>query len=217
MSGNSIAIGLQGARQNWPEFLARLWPVVMYMTGLLFCRLLIEFGGRKKISPIATLTLGIEIAILLPIALISGVRGHVTQELQVAYVALLALAMGIQNAALTHFSDLTLHTGFVTGTLLKAAEHGAGYLTWLSDEMRRSGARRALSRSPNEKSFRHGLYLLFVWIMYVCGAAFGTFGVLAWAFRTLFVAIGGLGIVIAMDLKHPLAQKELAEQTAQTG
>lgn len=217
MSGNSIAIGLQGARQNWPEFLARLWPVVMYVTGLLCCRLLIEFGSRKKISSIATVALGAEISMLLPVALISGVSGHVAQNLQVAYVALLALAMGVQNGALTHFSNLTVHTGFVTGTLLKIAQHGAGYLTWLNDEARRSGVNRALSRSLKQQSFRDGMYLLFVWIMYVCGAAFGTFGVLAWTFRTLFIAIAGLGVVIAMDLNRPLAQKEAEEQTAETG
>ena len=217
MSGNSIAIGMQGARQNWPEFLARVWPVCMYFLGLLFCRLLIEFGGRKKISSIATVTLGVELGMLLPVALISGVSGQVAQSLQITYVALLALAMGIQNAALTHFSNLTLHTGFVTGTLLKAAEHGAAHLGWLSDETRRSGASRALSRSPQQQSFRQGAYLLFVWLTYVCGAALGTFAVLLWTFRTLFIAVAGLLIVIAMDLERPLAKKEEQEQTAHPG
>lgn len=216
MSGNSIAIGIQGTRHNWPEFLAHGWPVLMYFVGLLFCRLLIEFAGRKKIASIATVTLGIEVCMLLPVAVLSGRPGHVAPDLQVAYVALLALAMGVQNAALTHFSNLTLHTGFVTGTLLKAAQHAAGFFTWLHDESGRSGAIHALSQSAKHREFRHSAYLILVWMIYVTGAAFGTFAVFKYSFRTLFVVIGTLTVVTGMDLKRPLANNEVQDQAAQS-
>lgn len=217
MSGNSVAIGIQAIRQNVPEVLARLWPVFMYVVGLLFCRLLIEFGSRKNIRRIAAVAIGFEVALLLPVAVFSKAGEPVPQNMQVTYVALLALAMGVQNAALTHFSHLTLHTGFVTGTLLKVAEQGAKYLTWLNDEIREQNALRALVQSPQQESFRETLILIGIWFAYVVGAATGTATFFAFRFRALLAGMAGLAIVIAMDLQQPLATKEEQEQAAPAG
>jgi len=214
MSGNSIAIGIEGIRQNWPELLARLWPVAMYVAGLLFCRLLVEFGARKKVSRIATVTIAIEMLLLLPPLVISGADFHVSQPQQVLYVALLALAMGMQNAALTHFSNLTLNTGFVTGTLVKAAEQSAKYLTWLYDELRRRPTLKAILESRQQESFREAYILLGMWVVYVTGAACGTLAFFSFAVRALIAALAALLSVIGLDMKHPLALQEEKQQLA---
>ncbi|MBV8809131.1 MAG: DUF1275 domain-containing protein, partial [Acidobacteriaceae bacterium] len=102
MSGNSIAIGIHAVSQNWIEMLRRITPVLAYFLGLLFCRLLIEFGARKGVRSIATVAICFEIALLIPVCAVSGLRPDTAIELSLAYIGMLALAMGIQNAALTH-------------------------------------------------------------------------------------------------------------------
>ncbi len=214
MSGNSVAIGIQAVRQNVPEFLTRLWPVVIYFSALLFCRLLLEFGARKKITRMATVTTGIEVVLLLFVAAGAPPAKHVPQNLQVIYVALLASAMGIQNAAMTHFSNLTLHTGFVTGTLVKASEQAAKYLAWLTDEIRKQNSWRPVLQSPRHKAFQQASILGGIWLAYVFGAAAGAFTFLGFTFRALFFAIAGLLLVIGMDMVQPLAVREEQEQAA---
>src|SRR5581483_6953918 len=98
------------------------------------------------------------------------------------FVALLAAAMGVQNAAVTHFSAITLHTGFVTGTLVKFAEYGAKYLSWLFDEIKTApcgrgsvpGFVRVLRHSGRQDHFRLTVYLAAIWLCYVVGASCGT-------------------------------------------
>src|ERR1700685_651255 len=114
MSGNSVELGIQFASQNWPEVIRRFWPVVTYVIGLVFCRILVQFGARQHIRSIASIAWFSEIALLIPACLSPNDPGA-QSSLSFAFVGLLASAMGIQNATLTHFSSVTPNTGFVTG------------------------------------------------------------------------------------------------------
>ena len=214
MSGNTVAIGIQSVSQDWAETLRRITPVAAYFLGLLFCRLLIEFGARKRVRSIATVAICCEIALLIPVFAIPGVRADTAINLSLAYVGLLALAMGIQNGALTHFSTLTLHTGFVTGTLVKCAERTAKYLTWAFDEVvehRRSLA-AVIRGSGKEKQFQLSAWLSLIWLAYVAGAVCGAFSDYRFSLRSLIVPIAALLGVVAMDLRNPLALKDEQEQ-----
>ncbi len=175
MSGNSVAVGIQAASQNWPEMVHRLWPVLFYVAGLLLCRILIEIGARERIRAIASLAFLGEIALLVPACLATSSHAAADSYL---YIALLALAMGVQNAALTRFSSLTLHTGFVTGTLLKMSEEFTKFLTWAFDQLRRSGnsVGSVLARSRDQKPFRMAVWLAMIWSLYVVGACCGALG-----------------------------------------
>lgn len=217
MSGNSVAIGIHSVSGEVAATLRRIWPVVTYFAGLLFCRLLITYGARRRIRRVATLAVCCEIVLLLPVCLITGSAHQVGIELSIAYIGLLALAMGIQNAALTHFSTLTVHTGFVTGTLLKCAEHGAKYLTWFWDEAHQGSIWRAVRNSGSEKSFRLTVWLAAIWCAYVVGACCGAFGNHSVGLRSLWIPIAGLIAVIAADLKKPLAGKEEEQQAKGSG
>ncbi len=211
MSGNSVAIGVQSIAQNWPEVTWRVWPVVSYVIGLLFCRLLIEFGARQRIQSIASITWSCEILLLIPACAFGG--PGVPSGLSFAYVGLLAISMGIQNATLTHFSSLTLNTGFVTGTLVKFAEQFSKYLTWLFDYTRSRGSLgKALADSYNQKSFRFTVWLGLIWMVYVAGACCGAFGEAGFKLRSLFIPIASLAILIAVDLRRPLG---IVEEKAQ--
>ncbi len=207
MSGNSVAIGIEWDSQNWPGMARRVWPVATYVIGLIFCRIMIEFGARERIRSIASIAFLFEIAFLAPALL-----AHSPAE--AIAVGLLAIAMGIQNAALTHFSSLTLHTGFVTGTLLKFAEQFTKYLTWVFDHIRTSPGPLGMimARSFEQRAFRIALLLALIWIAYVIGAFCGALGDHAYQMKILIIPIGGLAVLTAIDLRWPLAIREEEDQ-----
>jgi uncharacterized membrane protein YoaK (UPF0700 family) len=214
MSGNSIAVGIRTFYNDWPEALIRLWPVLLYASGLLVCRLLLEFGARREIKRIATLTIALEIALLIGVSL-GRAQPSATTAPAVIYIGLLALAMGIQNGTLTHFSFVTVHTGFVTGTLVKMAEEFARYLTWLWDAT--GGGRKRvvqmLRASSGQESFQRATLLLGLWVAYVLGAFSGAIGNSITGIQALAVPIVSLIVVICLDLRWPLAVREEEAQT----
>lgn len=216
MSGNSVSLGIQITSQNWPETIRRLLPVVGYVMGLLCSRLLIEFGARQRIRSIASIPWLCEILLLLPAAALNFGGAAIPPELSFAYIGLIAIAMGIQNATLTHFSSLTLNTGFVTGTLVQFAEELAQYLTWLFDEARKpqGSLRKAVSDSSRRKSFRFTAWLGVLWVAYVAGACCGTLGDYSFRLKSLAVPIASLAVLVAIDLRKPLGIREEKAQSS---
>lgn len=209
MSGNSVAVGIQVSGESWFEMFRRLWPVLTYVLGLLLCRILLEADARQPIRAVASIAFALEIAFLVPVCIAGAMPHGPAPNLQFAFVALLAVAMGAQNGALTRFSSLTLHTGFVTGTLVKFAEHFAKYLVQVFDRMR---GRKA----PDNKPFRVSAILLGIYLAYVAGAACGGFTHYVLKLRALVVPVGCLVALIAIDLRQPLAVEEKQKQ-AKTG
>jgi uncharacterized membrane protein YoaK (UPF0700 family) len=214
MSGNSVAVGIGLGQNNWPMFILRLWPVFIYLLGLIFGRSLIEVGARLRVAHIASAAFACEVIALTVV----DWDGKATQNgpyTQWVSIALLAGAMGIQNAALTRFSSLTLHTGFVTGTLLKFAEQLVKYGTWIWDESfgNRIPIIRTLSLSARQESFRLTCLLISIWIAYVFGAAAGAWGRSLAGTRVLAVPIFCLLLLMSIDLRKPLGQKDERKQT----
>lgn len=211
MSGNSVAVGIHLVSGEWTETLRRLLPVIAYFLGLLYCRLLIAYGASRHIRRIASWTLLCEIVLLIPVCLSAA---PAATALSWTFVGLLAGAMGVQNATLTHFSNLTVHTGFVTGTLVKCAENMASYFAWVLDQIRQKKrpVLEILVRSKQRKSLSRGLWLALIWLAYVIGACFGAFGQHFYKFRSLLVPIVGLVCIGALDLHRPIALSEEREQ-----
>lgn len=214
MSGNSVALGFQLSWQNWPEAVRRILPVISYIIGLLFCRILIEFGARERIRFIASLTWLCEIALLVPACASHVTKVSPSSAAFFVYVGLLAIAMGIQNATLTHFSSLTLNTGFVTGTLVKFAEQLTKYLAWLYDRVRSEDTSfgRALAASRRQHPFRATVWLGIIWIAYVLGACCGGLSDSEFRLRSLLAPIVSLIVLIGIDLRKPLGILEEQEQ-----
>lgn len=204
MSGNSVAIGIDLSKGQWPQFALRLWPVVMYVAGLLLGRALIEFGAVRGIQRIASIAFACEVLLL------GFVSSGITSGLYAA-IALLAGAMGIQNATLTKFSSLTLNTGFVTGTLVKFSEQVVAYGMVLFRTIR-SG--RPAADPLRHKSFRMSLFLGLSWLAYVAGAAAGAWGKILAGTIALVVPIMGLASLTIVDVLRPLAIQE--EEQART-
>lgn len=214
MSGNSVAAGIGLGQNNWPMFILRLWPVFTYLLGLIFGRSLIEVGARLRVSRIASAAFACEVIALTAVDLDGKGSGNAPHT-EWASIALLAWAMGMQNAALTRFSSLTLHTGFVTGTLLKFAEQLVKYGSWIWDESfaNRTPIIRALRLSARQESFRLSCLLMSIWIGYVLGAAVGAWGRSFAGTRGLAVPILCLLLLIGIDLRTPLGEKDERKQT----
>lgn len=208
MSGNSVAFGIALAEQNWPKALLRFWPVLLYAGGLLFGRILLEVGARVRISRIATFVFLLEAVLL-------GLSAKVGQIYPA--LALLAFSMGTQNAALTRFSTVTLHTGFVTGTLLKANSELVKALTWTWEHVRAGQTlASAIKSGIRQDSARLSLFLWITWASYIIGAALGTLGVHAIKTDAVAIAIAGLILLMLVDLREPLAVQDETQQHKNT-
>jgi uncharacterized membrane protein YoaK (UPF0700 family) len=122
--------------------------------------------------------------------------------------------MGLQNAILTHFSFLTVHTGFVTGTLVRMVEEAVRYGSWLWD--RTAGGKGSLHvllrESLHQKCFQTFSALLGIWTVYVFGAALGVLAILRIQVFALLYVVPFLLSMIAVDLRFPLAIQEEAAQ-----
>lgn len=212
MSGNSVALGIEIASRHWPETLGRLWPVLAYLSGTLFCRLLIEVGAKYRFRAIVSLTSSCEIGLLLPVCIENPAAdsGYV----QILYVGLLASAVGIQNAAVTKVQSVPVHTGFVTGVLLDSVEEFTKYLTWVFERARRKedSLSEAFAQSFGQKSFQIAIWLAAVWVSYVAGACCGTLTEFAIHLRALVAPLLVLLMVVAVDLRSPLGTQDEESQ-----
>src|SRR6202044_3318427 len=85
-----------------------------------------------------------------------------------ALVALLAFAMGIQTATLTHIGALTIYTTFVTGTLTKLTESFTRVLFWAYD-LRHKGVSYVVSRAFGQQDVQEGAMLASTWTCYLLG------------------------------------------------
>jgi uncharacterized membrane protein YoaK (UPF0700 family) len=214
MSGNSVSLGIAWAQEQWPAAVARILPILFYVAGLITGRLLIHIGARLEIKRVATVAFMLE-SLLLGIVMSLG---HATDAMssdargQYVAVSLLALAMGIQNSILTRFSSLTLHTGFVTGTLVKYAEQLVKSAVWIRDSFQAGNTLPAVLRQlTKQSSFRVSLLLALAWTAYVVGAAAGALSRSVMRANSLALAIAGLGLLVVVDLLSPLAWREEIE------
>ncbi len=213
MSGNSVAFGIALSSHEWHDALFHFWPVFVYVIGLIFGRSLIEVGIRTRLRRIAAIAFSIEILLLSPVAFATAPDARVTGWSYTA-IALLAAAMGIQNAALTRFSTLTLHTGFVTGTLVTFAEYFVACASVLWDELRAGHVFfRAVRLALRHKSFLLSTALAITWVAYAMGAVLGTWLVLLQHTHALIYPIAALLFLAVADSFKPLSAADEQKQS----
>ncbi|MBV8845353.1 MAG: DUF1275 domain-containing protein, partial [Bryobacterales bacterium] len=113
MSGNSVSLGINSARLDWPQIWKHGWPILSYVVGLVMSRFIVTWTKRNEAEFGASLAFGLQAVLLMCfIALHSGAGG----------VFLCACAMGIQAATLSRFGGFNVYTAFVTGTLVKMGD-----------------------------------------------------------------------------------------------
>ncbi|MGA2371122.1 MAG: YoaK family protein [Candidatus Korobacteraceae bacterium] len=218
MSGNSVHIGMYLGQREWLNLLRPLCAVASYVVGMMLTRITIGIAGRNSIKRIASFTLAVEALLLVFFARATPAMhlGQIVDQRSPAYfamVALLAFAMGVQTATLTHIGALTIYTTFVTGTLTKLTESFTRLLFWAYDTLPHKGLSDIMRLAPQQKDFREGTMLVSTWIFYVLGAAVGTVTKQRWELRALYVPVAVLAAFIVVDQFRPIDVEEEQHQT----
>ena len=115
-TGNSVLAAISLAERNWSQTATCTLAIIAYFTGIPLHVLLQRLGRRLPFLSLLQLALLVE-AVLIVIA-ISIERGgwHIREQL---FIFSMALALGVQNAALRKAGTVSVHTTFVTGLLTR--------------------------------------------------------------------------------------------------
>ena len=108
MTGNTVLAGIAAAQRNYTDAWHHLAPLLAFFLGAMLSRLLLRLSHKP------TAGLLVEAALL-------AVVGFLPISPEPA-VLVLAVAMGVQASAITHFSGNAVSTVVVTSTLARTAD-----------------------------------------------------------------------------------------------
>jgi uncharacterized membrane protein YoaK (UPF0700 family) len=169
MSGDSthIAVGLGGGPWTAAGFPAAI--VALYLSGVIMGRLLAQLSGLWH----RPLILFIEAILLMGAALASHTRTTVMMPL--------ALAMGLQSAAMHRVGQTRVHLTYVTGALVSFAERLTDALVLRTERWQ-------------------WLPYLLQWLALVLGATLGANAYATWRMKALLAPAGILGALAIMTV-----------------
>lgn len=208
LTGTTVHLGRMAASCEWKDAAPAAAALAAFLLGSIFGRAVIQVGSRKRIRKIASITLAVEVALLVLVAEKSAIFPVAPQWL----LAVLAAAMGIQTATLTGIGPLTVHTTFVTGMVNKTAQLFSRIL-FRAYDLRRCRSPNAEGRRDQKDEIEMTWFLFGVWLCYVAGAAAGTWSFAFPGLRTLFIAVALLAIALIADQFRPLSVLEEIEQS----
>ncbi|HET8668034.1 MAG TPA: YoaK family protein, partial [Terriglobales bacterium] len=222
MTGNSIELSMHFIDGRWSEVLRRGWPVLMFVCGLVLSAIVTEVCVRREFLSFSAITLGLE-ATLIAIFIHFGGSAFYHGEIHTSslwnfnfLVALLAVAMGLQNQTITKIGALSLYTTHVTGTLTKFGAELSEYIFWLHD--RAHTWRRLLSAlrlSSRRGDFRRLTVNMGLWIWFVIGAICAVSAKQKWHVHALIAPIIVLIALIWVDVTRPIAASAEEQQIQQ--
>lgn len=210
ITGTSVQLGHNLAYHDWSEVCSAAVIVAAFVLGSILGRAIIEVGSRKRVRKVATITLVIE-AILLAGLAIAGAHAEFARS-PYAGLAVLAGAMGLQTATLTGIGPLTVHTTFVTGMVNKFAQL-VSHIAFRACDTLRGRALKSDELRQWHEDINKSMFLAAIWMIYVGGAAFGTWFFPIAGLRGLYLAVALLMIAIAADQFSPLSIREEKEQS----
>jgi len=108
MTGNTVLAGIAAAQRNYTDAWHHLAPLLAFFVGAMLSRLLLRLSHKPTAG------------LLVEAALIAGV-GFLPISPEPALL-ILAMAMGVQASAITHFSGNAISTVVVTSTLARTAD-----------------------------------------------------------------------------------------------
>lgn len=146
MTGNTVLAGIAGAEGRYLDAANHLAPLAGFFVGCMIARLLLRLWHRPWIP------------ILIEAGLLAGV-GFLPIGIDPT-VLIIALAMGLQASAITHFAGASVSTVVVTSTLARTAEATLDWM-WPAEP------RKALAPVSTPR------LLALTWIGYLVGAAAG--------------------------------------------
>ena len=190
MTGNTVAMARHLSQLEWAGVVRRGWPILTFVFGLILGAFIYEAEERRRIKVPFPPAIGLEallIAIFIAAAIGNNFRADIPPQPAFkffAMVALLAVAMGLQNVVIRKVGGLNVYTTFVTGSLVKFAENLSLYLFWLHDRTRgrlRSRLVKVIRMSPRSIPLRRAALTLGLWIAYLIGAVCGGVSIQRWA------------------------------------
>lgn len=184
MSGNSVSVGIHAAHGSWSTVAERLLTIGMYVLSLLLTRMVVDAALERGFRRIVACCLLLEGGFLIVFRTSAGHN---------AGIVLGAAAMGIQAATLSKFSDVTIYTAFVTGSLVKFAESAAEWVMgwWKGDP--------AIRKQAGDDS----IWFMGVWAAYVVGAVGGAAGFERTGVAAVTWAVAALGGIALIDVFRP--------------
>jgi uncharacterized membrane protein YoaK (UPF0700 family) len=108
MTGNTVLAGIAIAQGEHHDAMRHLTPLVAFFLGAMLARLLLRVWHKAAVP------------LLIEAVIIAGL-GFLSVEREPA-VLILAFAMGLQAAGMTHFGGTAISTVVVTSTLARTAE-----------------------------------------------------------------------------------------------
>jgi uncharacterized membrane protein YoaK (UPF0700 family) len=203
MSGNTVGAGAYLATGQWAEVWRRAFSILIFVVGVflgaLAARIARGRGIRSRFAP----------SFILEALLLVGFAAATSHwKLPVAdpiphfypLIALLAAAMGLQSATLSHARELSVRTTFITGILVSMAQKAAGYVALKFD--RTPGRKPSRCRHEGRQALEYGL----LWCGMCTGAILGGWLAVTRGTLVLFFPIAALAVITLQDLVRPISK-----------
>jgi uncharacterized membrane protein YoaK (UPF0700 family) len=214
MSGNTVAAARHMVDLQWYRFLRHAWPIVTFTAGLILGAIMFEFQIRRVRLPFAatlmleTILVGGFIIAAYGINFVPAVPPQPAGRYYLN-VALLTVAMGMQNVTIRKVGGLNVYTTFVTGSLVKFAEATASFIFWVRRRTRnrfRARIAKVIRVAPRQKDMLHVLLTGALFVSYLVGAYFGALAGLRYKLMAMFVPLAVLIIVTMYSAIRPFVQ-----------
>lgn len=202
MSGNSVAMMADIVQSNWKEAIRHGSPIPAFILGVFITALLSGLAKRKRIRRRLSMAISFEITLIAILALYQKPAMHMGPGQNIPdrhfwiASAILAMAMGVQSAALRQVWGKPVHTAFITGMLTHFAENAAELL------LTRDGKSNKLKDSHSPLAFM--LLDGGVWCAFVIGAACGGIAELRWGLPALGAPVCVLIFIVIWDFIRPV-------------
>ena len=220
MSGNTVAMARHISQLDWVGFVRHAWPIATFIFGLILGAFIYDAEKRRHIKVPFPATIGLEA--LLVTAFIAAGAGNSFKTVippQPALkffvmVALLTIAMGLQNVSIRKVGGINVYTTFVTGSLVKFAESVSEYLFWIRDRTHhrfRSRIGKVLLVSPRQAPLQRAALTIALFVTYLTGAVCGGFSTDQWELRGMIAPLIVLVAIAAFGAFQPYLEQSQEE------
>lgn len=211
VSGTASEAGRFFVEGLWSAAGFALFLLTMFLIGAMIAGLATEVGRRRGWESIYVLPMGIEALLLSGFALFveqhtAGQAAHGARLY--AMTGLASMAMGLQNATVTHISGGAVRTTHVTGVLSDLGFELARFLLNIADvrRARLSDAARRLIALVREPEAHRLMLLASIMLSFAFGAALAALAYEHIPVFAMIPAVAFLLLMIAADLFQPIAR-----------
>ncbi len=209
MSGNSVAMGAWAGQARWADALRRGFPLPMFVLGIALGAALTEQSIRRARRRLFAPALAVEAILLVGFAAVgssSTDTGRLDPDRWTFYlvVALLTVAMGLQNGVLRRMSRRAKGLTYVTGVVTSLTEDAVAIAFDVHDRMRTASFTTAAREARGAPALRRAVLSTEILAGYVAGAVLGGATEHAGHFPAISLPLAGLLALIARDIVRPV-------------